>query len=228
MHALLNRLPHTCLACRGWSDAALCADCRLHFLPSRQRCLSCALPMPQAHERCGHCLLHPLPLDRTIAALDYAWPWNSLIGRMKFRQQPRLAHVLAHELASVVRRADPGSSCLVLPIPLTAKRLRERGYNQAWELARRVAPELGLRADAKLLLRLHDTPRQVGLDRSARTANLQGVFAVEPSRRRELTGAEVALVDDVMTTGATLAEAARTLRQAGAARVVAWVVARTA
>lgn len=228
MRALLDRLPHTCLACRGWSDAAFCADCRQRFVRKGTRCMACALPMPQMHERCGHCLRHPLPLDRTLAALDYAWPWNGLITSMKFRQQPRLAHALAAELSAAVRRGGTGSPCLVLPVALTAARLRERGYNQAWELARRVAAELGLQADARLLLRLHDGPHQVGLDRSARTANLQGVFAVEPGRRQELAGAEVALVDDVMTTGATLAEAARTLRQAGAARVVGWVLARTA
>lgn len=230
---LLDRLPHTCLVCGCWSDAALCPDCRARFAAPAARCAACALPMPAPHDRCGQCLRHPLPFDAAIAALDYAWPWSGLIGGMKFRQQPRLAAVLADELAAAVRRSgvepsSPAAARWVLPIPLTQARLRERGYNQAWELARRIGPALGLRADARLLLRLHDAPHQVGLDRAARSANLQGVFAIEPSRRRELAGAEVALVDDVMTTGATLAEAARTLKQAGAARVVSWVVARTA
>ena len=113
----------------------------------------------------------------------------------------------------------------VLPVPLALPRLRERGYNQSWELARRLAPPLGLQARADLVERLIDTPHQVGLDRQARGRNLKGAFAPTPAGRRLLAGASVALVDDVLTTGATAAELAAVLRQAGASEVQVWVVA---
>lgn len=110
-------------------------------------------------------------------------------------------------------------------MPLALPRLRERGYNQSWELARRLAPPLGLQARADLVERLIDTPHQVGLDRQARGRNLKGAFAPTPAGRRLLAGASVALVDDVLTTGATAAELAAVLRQAGASEVQVWVVA---
>ena len=112
-------------------------------------------------------------------------------------------------------------------MPLAAERLRERGYNQAWELARRLGAALGCAADARLLLRIRNTPHQTTLALSARAANVQGAFAVEPRRLAEVRGRELTLVDDVMTTGASAAEATRVLLQAGAARVQVWVVART-
>ena len=116
---------------------------------------------------------------------------------------------------------------LLLPTPLSGARLRERGYNQAWELARRCARAAAVPCDARLLLRLKDSPHQLALAPERRAANVRGVFAVEPLRMSELRGRTVTIVDDVMTTGATLAEAASVLRQAGAAQVHVWVVART-
>jgi ComF family protein len=115
----------------------------------------------------------------------------------------------------------------VVPVPLSVQRLRERGYNQAWELARRVAPALGLNARVDLVERLIDTPHQVGLDRQARGLNLHGAFAVTPAGRPALAGRAVALVDDVLTTGATAATLAAELQRAGVRDVQVWVVART-
>jgi len=114
-----------------------------------------------------------------------------------------------------------------VPVPLADPRLRERGFNQAWELARRVASRLGGRADAGLLVRVRDTPHQLALPPDERAGNVRGAFAVEPRRRGEIRGRTVAVVDDVMTTGSTAAEIARVLRHAGAARIEIWVVART-
>jgi predicted amidophosphoribosyltransferase len=108
-----------------------------------------------------------------------------------------------------------------------AGRLRERGYNQSWELARRCARRLGCRTDATLLLRIKDTPHQLSLPRQHRIANVTGAFAVEPTRRHELKGCAVTLVDDVMTTQATASELTRVVRAAGAVAVHVWVVART-
>lgn len=158
---------------------------------------------------------------------DYAYPWDALISRLKFNDALDLANALAQRVADVVDGAGGARPHWVLPVPLSAQRLRERGYNQAWELARRVARSLGCKADAKLLLRVKDTPHQLALPREQRAANVRGAFLVEPRRTHELRGCDVAVVDDVMTTGATGAEIARTLKQAGAHSVRLWVVART-
>jgi ComF family protein len=115
----------------------------------------------------------------------------------------------------------------VLPVPLSPARLRERGYNQAWELARRLAVQRGLPAKAQWLQRLRDTPHQVGLSRSERERNLRDAMWVPPEGQAGVAGQHVALVDDVMTTGMTAAAGARALKAAGAASVQVWVVART-
>jgi ComF family protein len=112
-------------------------------------------------------------------------------------------------------------------VPLSRERLRERGYNQAWELARRLARRLGLAARADVLQRSRDTPHQIGMSRAEREHNLRDAFWIEPVQRWRLQGAHVALIDDVLTTGATAHAAALALTRAGAARVDVWVAART-
>ena len=129
-------------------------------------------------------------------------------------------------VAAERRRAAPRPS-LLLPVPLAAARWRERGYNQAWELTRRIARRLDVVAEPALLLRLRETAHQLALPFAERAGNVRGAFAVEPRRRAELAGRRVAVVDDVMTTGSTAAEIAGVLRQAGAATVEIWVLART-
>jgi len=116
---------------------------------------------------------------------------------------------------------------LLLPVPLSGERLRERGYNQAWALARGVGRALRCEPDARLLLRIKDTPHQLALAPAKRAGNVRAAFAVEPRRLAELRGRSVTVIDDVMTTGATVGEIARVLLQAGAAEVAVWVVART-
>jgi len=174
---------------------------------------------------CGACLLAPPPLDRCVAAVDYGWPWHALLARYKSQGHSGWASALAERM-----RASPGAAQLlaaadcVLPMPLSRERLAQRGYHQAWLLARALAPE---KADAGLLLRIRHTPSQRGLPRSERLANVRGAFAVEPLRVQALQGRQVLLVDDVMTSGASLYTAAQVLRQAGAAGVSALVFART-
>ena len=218
-----------CELCRQWTQGdALCADCEARFAQPRLRCACCALPAGTAVARCGGCLATPeLPYSSTVAAVDYAFPWDGLVTAFKFGGRVDLAEALARRLADAVAASSPHDATWVLPVPLSPARLAERGYNQAWELARRVALLRGLPSDATLLQRPIDTAHQTGLDRAARAANLAGSFMVDPTRRAELAGRAVALVDDVMTTGATVAAAAAVLRRAGAARVSVWVFART-
>jgi ComF family protein len=198
------------------------------FAPPVPRCVQCALRLPHEATRCGACVTRrDPPVRHTVAAVDYGFPWDGLITGFKFHHRLDLVQGFAGLLHAALQRAQAPRPQLVLPIPLSAERLRERGYNQAWELARRVARWNGLQADPGVLLRIKNTAHQLGLDEAERQRNLKGAFLVEPRRMQQVQGRAVALVDDVMTSGATADEAARTLRNAGAADVQLWVLART-
>ncbi len=220
--------PTQCAVCRGWGRARLCAGCLERHANRAPRCRRCAIELPAGPDVCGRCLLDPPPFERCVAAFDYAPPWDHPIARFKFHAALELGGVFADQIVDALQ-APPAAARpeLILPVPLAEARLRERGYNQAWELARRLGRRLRVPADATLLLRVRETPHQLALPTEARAGNVRGAFAVEPRRRAELAGRHVALVDDVMTTGATVAEAARELRAAGAAQVQVWVLART-
>lgn len=191
------------------------------------RCTRCALRVPQGAALCGDCLHGPPPFDHAVAAVDYAFPWDRLLGALKFRDGLDLAPVMAGLLEQALRRAALPPVALIVPVPLSPARLRERGYNQAWELARRLGPALQIAAAPDLLVRRLHAPQQAGLPREQRAANVQGAFVVPTHLAPRLQGRGVALLDDVMTTGATAAEASRVLQAAGAASVQAWMVART-
>ena len=224
----LGRLPRPCVLCSQWDRSNLCGSCRQRFIDAAvRRCPRCALPNPTG-QTCGACLRQPPPFQHAVAMADYGFPWDRLITRFKFQQQPELAGLLADALAEALRQqAGLPPVAWVLPVPLSPARLAERGYNQAWELARRLAARRGLPARADWLQRLRDTPHQVGLGRQAREANLRDAMWVPPDAQRQLAGAQVALVDDVMTTGVTAAAATRALLAAGAAGVQVWVLTRT-
>jgi ComF family protein len=205
----------------------VCGTCVERFAIHRLRCQRCALQVPEGVRLCGACLSDPPPFAHTLAAVDYDHPWDSLITHFKFHGALDLAPALTQRLLAAFERDDSPAPTLLLPVPLSAERLRERGYNQAWELARRLGRALHCEADARLLLRLKDTPHQLALPPEQRAGNVRAAFAVEPRRLTELRGRRVTLVDDVMTTGATVGEIARVLLQAGASEVSVWVVART-
>ena len=183
--------------------------------------------MPDGVAVCGRCLREPPGYDAALAAVDYAHPWDALLTRFKFHAALDLADAFTDRLVDATARSGAAPPGLLLPAPLSRERLRERGYNQAWELARRLAHRLHSPASADLLLRVRHTPQQMGLPLSDRAANVRDAFAVEPRRRHELRGRDVTLVDDVLTTGATAEEMTRVLRAAGAARVQVWALART-
>ena len=217
--------PSRCAICRQWPTEPVCDTCIARFAQPRPRCLSCALPVPEGVLRCGTCLKAPPPLHRCLCAVDYDWPWRSLVARFKFHDQPGWAKPLAWLMRSAAWAEDTlHEADRVLPVPLSRERLAERGYNQSWLLARRLAPN---HADPGLLLRTRDTPAQRTLPRAERLANLQGALAIDPLRAHTVRGQRLLLVDDVMTSGASLHTAARVLLQAGAAQVSALVLART-
>lgn len=221
------RWPTQCGICHGWGWSRVCEPCVDACTATPGRCERCALRLPTSLSVCGQCLRHPPAWDAAVAAVDYAPPWDGLLGRFKFHAALDLADALADRLLDATTRAGQPDPGLLLPAPLSAERLRERGYNQAWELTRRLATRLRAPADPRLLLRVRHAPAQMGLPHDERAANVRHAFAVEPRRRAELQGRTVTIVDDVMTTGATVGEIARVLRAAGAARVQVWALART-
>jgi ComF family protein len=219
--------PMRCGVCLQWTGAPWCPECLGRHAAPQPRCRRCAVSVPAGVEVCPDCLRAPPPFDAAVAAVDYAFPWTGVIGVFKFGGGIDRAAGLAALLdAACGAQAQPGVD-LVVPVPLGARRLAERGYNQAWELARRVARGHGLPAQADLLQRWVETPHLAELPRAARADAVRGAFGVDPGAAHRLRGRHVALVDDVLTSGATAGEAARALRQAGAAAVSVWALART-
>ncbi len=201
----------------------MCAACRAD-LPrlSPLRCPRCALPVAQGLP-CGRCIGDPPAYDATVAVFEYAFPADALVQGLKFRAELALAPLLADELAAAVRAGAADEIDLIIPAPLHPDRLAERGFNQAMEIARCVAARLGVPVAADLCGRVRPTPPQTDLPLKGRRDNVRGAFGC----RRRLDARHIAVVDDVMTTGATLDEIAATLKKSGANRVVNWVVART-
>ena len=183
------------------------------------------MPVPEGVPECGRCLREPPPVDACHAAVGYEYPWSSLITDFKFHGQPGWARTFATLMRSAPW-VEPAldESAIVLPMPLAPARLAERGFNQALLLARALAPA---KARSELLLRLRHTPAQTALDRGERLANVKGAFAVDPLLVSQVRGARLVLVDDVMTSGASIFSAADALRRAGAAHVTALLLART-
>lgn len=211
----------SCLLCSAPAGVnTLCRACAAD-LPwhSQPQCPQCATPTPDGL-RCGACLKHPPAFDRTHAALAYAFPLDRLIPRLKYHGQLAIAPALGECLTRAIERA-PKPDCLIA-MPLHPARIRERGFNHAGEIAREVAHRLGLPLELDCCQRVRDTPPQMTLKYDARKRNVRGAFRCSG----EVRGQRIAIVDDVMTTGTSLDELARTLRQAGAAEVATWVVAR--
>ena len=169
-------------------------------------------------------------MDACVAAVDYAYPWADLITRFKFKQSTGLAASFA-QLMLATPWAQPAldQADLLLPMPLSTARLKQRGFNQALELAKRLKTSQApcLKLEAHVLQRVFDTPPQSSLSRSERLHNVRHAFAVNPQRLRDVHQKRVVLVDDVMTSGASLNAAAHALRIAGAAHVTGLVLART-
>ena len=223
---LVNRLlPPHCLLCgaRDAENHALCLACLADMPRNHPCCRRCGLPLAVSGDSCGDCQRHPRPWDSAWAPFRYAWPLNLLETRFKFSAHLASGRVLSQLWCDA--GPPPAWPDLVLPVPLHPRRLRQRGYNQALELARPLARAWNLAIETQWLQRQRHTEPQSELDAVARRRNLRGAFAV--ADQAELP-AHVAVVDDVMTTGATLAECTRTLKRAGVQRVDVWALARAA
>jgi ComF family protein len=232
MLSLLARLPWpaSCEVCNRWPSSALCSHCLDQYATLQHRCPGCALPMAPGLSLCVRCREGPpRPLDLCLARVPYSYPWADTVARLKFQGQPAWAAEMARLMLQ-----DPGAQVLlgqcdrVAPIPLPLDRLLDRGYNQAWELVRHVHRLAGpFDAAHDLLLREATDHTQHSLPREERLTHARQVFKVNPRHAHTVAGQAVLLVDDVMTTGATLNSAAALLRQAGARAVYGWVFART-
>lgn len=227
-------LPNLCALCGDLSRHALCAGCdAAYWNETRLRCRICAVPLPatrwaaHAGYRCADCRADAPPFDATFALADYRAPLDTLAVGLKFGARLMLAREFARRLARLAQdeSVDPAADQpdVIAPVPLAGRRLAERGYNQAWQIARPLARALNVRSDATLLRRVVHTAPQSRLDLEARRANVGGAFRLA----RSVHGLHVGVVDDVMTTGATLEALARTLKAAGARRVTNYVALRT-
>lgn len=225
--ACADAVPGQCAICFSWGRSRVCNPCLSRFATPTWRCQRCALRVPDGVSVCGACIKKPPFFDAAFASVDYGHPWDQLIARFKFNSALDLSGAFADLMVQTHLASQTAPPDCLLPVPLSAQRLRERGYNQAWELARRAGRQLQVKADARWLLRVKDTPHQLAFPPAKRAANVRGAFAVEPTRLGELRGKRVTVVDDVMTTGATANEIAAVLRQAGATEVHFWVIART-
>jgi ComF family protein len=216
--------PPRCMACgeRGEGARDLCPDCADALPWLGTACPSCALPLPTPAAACGGCLQAPPPLARVHAAFVYARPLDRLLPRLKFHGDLTAGRLLSQLMAQACAGAPRPDA--IVPIPLLAARLRRRGYDQALELARPLARQFGLPLRGELLRRRKATaPQSEQASATDRQRNLRDAFHVPAGMALP---AHVALVDDVMTTGATLHAAAKALRRAGVQRVDAWVCAR--
>ncbi len=219
-------LPPRCLLCGadGVGGRDLCAECHADLPLNACCCARCALPLEHAAERCGICLRREPPFAMAWAPFRYAHPLDLLEARFKFHRDLAAGRLLADLMIDALRVRPPAR----LPerlvcVPLHRERLRERGYNQALELAKPLAKALHIPLDADALIRLRNTSAQTGLDAKARRRNLHAAFAVVADA---VLPAHVAILDDVMTTGATVRECARVLLHAGVQRVDVWALAR--
>ncbi len=228
----LANLPTQCWVCEAWPVfSPICSSCVAQHAKAQRRCSTCALLLPDAAptNQCGACLRQAPPLAACWAAVDYAPPWRDLVHRWKLAQNPALARAAAQllgarlPLAAIVAGAD-----VLLPIPPAPERARQRGFHHTLLLAR--ALRLDMPINSTSLLRLPEVAgqHQALRKRQERLRAMRGAFVLRPEQITAVQGRRVLLLDDVMTTGATLHSAAHTLLQAGAAQVSAVVLARTA
>ncbi|MFJ4443190.1 ComF family protein [Pseudomonas sp. NPDC089422] len=230
VHKCLN-INQSCLLCSEPAEQRhpLCVACEQELPWLDEHCLRCALPLPMTGLICAQCSRRPPAFDQVLAPWHYGFPLDTLISRFKHNGQwplgrlmaEMLGHHLHHRYQDGLARPD-----LLLPVPLAPRRLRARGFNQAGMLGRWLSRALDIECDERLLLRTRETPAQQSLDAQARRHNLRRAFAL--ACEASLKGSHVAVVDDVLTTGATAQAIAQLLRQGGARRVDVYCLARTA
>lgn len=226
---VLDALPSQCAVCGRWPGPRICMDCRKRWIAEAHRCRSCAVLLPSLASHCGACLKQPPRLSQCCAVLDYGYPWQDLITRYKFEADLGLVRSLAGLMAEHPQTLQRLQCDALLPVPASDQRLRERGFDHTALLAKALAAQTAY-AGAVLtgaVTRQHVSLPQHNAGRAQRLRQLRGVFALRQGQQAHIAERRILLLDDVMTTGATLDALAGCLLGAGAASVSAIVLART-
>ncbi len=215
-----------CLLCGTANSGSfgICPACEQALPGNKSCCHRCARPVPQSShsQLCGQCLDSPPDYQHTQAPYLYAAPLDALITGLKFRQQLQHARLLGGLLAQHLQKKAAARPDCIVPVPLHPSRLRERGYNQALELARPVARSLGIKLEKNLVQRVRQTRPQTDLKLASRAANLRHAFRISQTPGYQ----HIAIVDDVITSGHTANALAQTFRKVGVEKVTIWAIAR--
>ena len=219
--------PPRCTLCgkNGIDDHDLCLQCFLALPWNRVYCQKCALPLPEDSGDgavCGKCLNQPSHFDQSLSLFRYEGDVVSLVHQLKFNEKLRISRILGETLADYIHINSVELPDVIVPVPLSSKRLRQRGFNQSIEIARPVARRWGVPLDTRSVKRIHDTQSQTGLNRKQRLQNIRGAFEVQ----KPLAVQHVAIIDDVVTTTSTVTELSRLLKKTGVKHVDVWSIAR--
>ena len=219
--------PPRCTLCgaNGFDDQDLCLECFLALPWNRVCCHQCALPLPDGHSDdalCGECLNRQPNFSRSLSLFRYEADVVSLVHQLKFNEKLRISRLLGELLAAYIHIDDVEIPDAIVPVPLSSKRLRQRGFNQSIEIARALAQRWAIPVDTSSVKRIRNTQPQTGLDRKQRRKNIRGAFEVV----RNPGVQHVAIIDDVVTTTSTVNELSRVLKTAGVKRVDVWSIAR--
>jgi ComF family protein len=225
-------IPSCCALCGGTAEQAICPGCHHQFFDRPvHRCGQCATPLTDPLTAiCGECLKQAPAFDSTIVAADYIPPIDQLVLALKFGSRLALAPLFARLLRDAILRARIQNISLptcVTAVPLGVQRLRERGFNQALEIAKPLSHSLGIQLFPQLAERARDTHAQALLHPDERHENIRNAFVITAQAIDRIKGQHIGVVDDVITTGETLSEFAATLKRFGAVRVTNFVFART-
>lgn len=230
--AQFTLLPGCCIVCHRPSQRHqdLCLSCEQRFLPVILPCRQCGLPLPPGYtaDRCGTCLVFPPPYRRLISPFAYSPPVSGLIGRFKYQGRLVCGKELTALLATHLKQVYGNTPMpdFLLPMPLHWRRCAARGFNQAAEISRQLSKSLGIPELRRTLQRGRATSHQTGLSAKQRQRNIRGAFQLRKGMVVPPC-ASIALIDDVVTTGATIGEVSETLRNSGASSVEVWTLART-
>jgi len=227
LQRLLDKIyPHHCILCSSDSTHLdLCEGCQANLPRNQNACLRCAHPLETSHIQtrliCAHCLKSPLVIDHSIVPFLYQNPISFMVKQLKFHNQLAYAPLIAHLISQALQQEE-NLPQLIIPVPLHSKRLQQRGFNQSQQIAEHIAKQLNLNCRYDLVTRHKNTTSQTELNTALRQQNIKGAFRVI----KPIGAKRVAIVDDVMTSGATANELAITLKQAGIEEVQLWAFAR--
>jgi len=228
---LFRLLPNHCSLCGEKivnTNKSLCQACQEQLPWLGQGCLYCSIPISDVQTRaaiCGHCQLSPPPFQHSYCLFRYGYPVDQLISQLKFNQQLAIGKLLGQLMAEFICAQNRLEALpeAIIPMPLHQRRLRQRGFNQAYEIAAICAKKLNIPLLHGACHRVKDTPPQLGLDAKTRRRNLRNAFRIDETFECR----SVAIVDDVMTTGSSMREMSRELLQAGVEYIELWCIART-